>query len=925
MQSAGSTLDAALPQDAMSSSPAEDEWEVSTSTSSQQPGPAEAAARAALGWHDLCGHVSRFASTTLGRRTVLNDLPLGGSEAESLKLAAGARVREKVALFPSPNLSLHPLSLSLSLSRRPAPSSSSLSLFLSLTLTETAAASFIEGELGRELEFGGVSTASAASALTRAARGGLLSGPDLSAVASLAAGATRLAGAVRAAARAAEGMEIDGEATNPAAPLAKPFDGFDGAALKGLVREVATAIDEGGAVRDNASEALRTARLGVRTAAARARAAVKSAGGEVVERAGRFCVGLPDGAVPPRGAVLLGSSGGLAFYEPASAVAPNNALAAAAGQAASAEENVRWALTGGVADAAPLLRRALSLVVWADVTAARSRYGVWTGGILADFVPVGGGRGGGGSGGSGKGGRGARVAAARARRAGGPPTSTPPATDGGDGDGAADADAPYHVQLFQYRHPLLLGTHLIAAEAATRRARAGGAGAAAAAAAAGSALRSLSTRRRGGGGRAGGAAASAAPTPPELPPPPVPIDLAIKAGVRGVIITGPNTGGKTAALKALGLAALSARAGLPLPARAPARLPWFAAILADIGDGQSLGAGLSTFGGHLARVTALRKEAGPDALVLLDELGTGTDPAEGAALGAALLAALAAGGMRGAGLTLATTHAASLAELKAAQPGLFENAAAEFDAVALAPTHRLLWGLPGRSCGLDIAERLGLDADVVADARARLAGRNGAPGSSTLSSSPSSAVQGGAAEALDAARRAAEADADAATAAQASAAAARASASSLRASLAASAAAVDLETAASVGRAADAAAAELKRRATRRRKSGGDGGATSSSAAPIERPAIKTPRGTTRVMGANAGRFKKGGAAAGGRLAGRGPPPGWSPAVGDTVSVPRLKLVGKVVGVQGKQVTVSAGGLLGRASVGVGECEWAGR
>ena len=283
---------------------------------------------------------------------------------------------------------------------------------LFLHLPETAAAAFIEGELGRELEFGGVATASAASALTRAARGGLLSGPDLAAVASLAGGATRLSGAVRAAARAAEGMVIQppggggdeaSGALNPAAPLAKPFEGFDGSALKGLVRDVATAIDESGAVRDNASEALRTARLGVRTAAARARAAVKSAGGEVVERSGRFCVGLPDGATPPRGAVLLGSSGGLAFYEPASAVGPNNALAAAAGAASAAEENVRWGLTGVVAEAAPLLRRALALVVWADVTAARARYGVWVGGILADFVPVGGGRGGGAGGGAGKG------------------------------------------------------------------------------------------------------------------------------------------------------------------------------------------------------------------------------------------------------------------------------------------------------------------------------------------------------------------------------------------------------------------------------------------------------------------------------------------------------------------------------------------
>jgi len=796
--------------------------------------------------------------------------------------------------------------------------------------------------MGRELEFGGVATASAASALARAARGGLLSGRDLAAVASLADGAVRLTAAVRSAARAAEGMQVEERAggggagpggRNPAAPLAAPFQGFEASPLKGLARDVATSIDEGGEVRDGASEALRSARLGARTAAARARAAVKSAGGEVVERAGRFCVALPDGAVPPRGAVLLASSGGLAFYEPPSAVGPNNALAAAAGAAAAAEENVRWGLTGKVAEAAATVRRALDLLVWADVTAARSRYGVWVGGVLAEFVPVGGGRGGGGGGGGlGKGGRGARVGAARARRAGAaleaaaPPDSPPPSSPSSSSD---DDAGLYHVQLFQYRHPLLLGTHLIAAESAARRARAGGARTAAAASAAGSALRSLSTRRK-AGRAASGASPPSPPPAPDLPPPPVPIDLAIKSGVRCVTITGPNTGGKTAALKAAGLAALAARAGLPLPARAPARLPWFSAVLADIGDGQSLGAGLSTFGGHLARVGALRKEAGPAALVLLDELGTGTDPAEGAALGAALLAALAAGGPRGAGLTLATTHASALAELKAAQPSLFENAAAEFDASRCAPTHRLLWGLPGRSCGLDIAERLGLERRVIEDARARLAGKGpaGSGGGGGGGAAPMLlAVRGGAAEALDAARRAAEADTDAAAVAAASAVASRAEAATLRAAAVAAGAATDLETAAAVARAADRAAAELRKRASRRRKVGALTPPTDAPPAP--RPAVATPRGGTRVMGANTRAADRRGSAAAQAKAragsgGRPAPAGWTPAVGDTVTVPRLKLTGAVVAVSGKQVTVSAG-LLGRVAVKAGEVEWAGR
>jgi DNA mismatch repair protein MutS2 len=194
----------------------------------------------------------------------------------------------------------------------------------------------------------------------------------------------------------------------------------------------------------------------------------------------------------------------------------------------------------------------------------------------------------------------------------------------------------------------------------------------------------------------------------------VPVDLVIQPQTRVVAITGPNTGGKTVTLKTLGLAALMAKVGLFVPAREPVELPWFAQVLADIGDEQSLQQSLSTFSGHIRRIVrileALAGEAGavPLSLVLLDEVGAGTDPTEGSALAIALLKHLAGHD----GLTMATTHFGELKALKY-QDDRFENASVEFDVVSLSPTYRLLWGIPGRSNALAIAQRLGLGADVI--------------------------------------------------------------------------------------------------------------------------------------------------------------------------------------------------------------------
>nr|WP_293149357.1 endonuclease MutS2 [Microcoleus sp. bin48.metabat.b7b8b9.023] len=235
----------------------------------------------------------------------------------------------------------------------------------------------------------------------------------------------------------------------------------------------------------------------------------------------------------------------------------------------------------------------------------------------------------------------------------------------------------------------------------------------------------------------------------------VPVDLTISPQIRVVAITGPNTGGKTVTLKTLGLAALMAKAGMFVAAREPVELPWFDNILADIGDEQSLQQSLSTFSGHIRRISRIlevlktgekegerqaeRAEEGeensespipnaqfpmpdaqfpiPKSLVLLDEVGAGTDPSEGSALAIALLQYLAQHSL----LTIATTHFGELKALKY-QDSRFENASVEFDDSSMQPTYRLLWGIPGRSNALTIAKRLGLLASIVDEAQTYVGG-----------------------------------------------------------------------------------------------------------------------------------------------------------------------------------------------------------
>jgi DNA mismatch repair protein MutS2 len=194
----------------------------------------------------------------------------------------------------------------------------------------------------------------------------------------------------------------------------------------------------------------------------------------------------------------------------------------------------------------------------------------------------------------------------------------------------------------------------------------------------------------------------------------IPLDLALERETPVLVVSGPNTGGKTVALKTVGLLSLMAQSGLKIPAK-EAQLPLFRKVLIDIGDHQSISDSLSTFSARLANISAMSQEIVGPALVLLDEVGSGTDPEEGAALGASIIDFFR---RRGA-VVLATTHQQGIKAYAAHTPGV-TNGSMEFDEDSLRPLYRLRCGVPGRSGGLDIAERLGLPAEIVRQARGML-------------------------------------------------------------------------------------------------------------------------------------------------------------------------------------------------------------
>jgi DNA mismatch repair protein MutS2 len=195
----------------------------------------------------------------------------------------------------------------------------------------------------------------------------------------------------------------------------------------------------------------------------------------------------------------------------------------------------------------------------------------------------------------------------------------------------------------------------------------------------------------------------------------VPFDLVLEPQERTLLVSGPNTGGKTVLLKAVGLFAALAAAGMIPPIGSGSALPVFQQFFADIGDRQSIAASLSTFSAHVRILRRILDHADDGTLILLDEIGSGTDPVEGAALASATLVSLTGRGS----VTLATTHLGALKELATQSPGIV-NASLQFDAASLTPTYRLQKGVPGRSYGLAIARRLGVADSILNDAEARV-------------------------------------------------------------------------------------------------------------------------------------------------------------------------------------------------------------
>ena len=560
---------------------------------------------------------------------------------------------------------------------------------------QTQEAYQLESRAGGALSFEGIQDIG--TSLQRAELQGLLSGEELLAIATTLAGARQL--------RRIIDFQSDVPALKELAAQLRTYPELE--------QEIHRCIDDRAQVADRATPKLAGIRVQMRQLRDRIYQILQgilqrqsNAVQEqlITQRSGRFVIPVKapqKDAIP--GIVHDSSASGATLYvEPHSTVNLNNQMRQLLRQEQAEEEAVRRALTEQVAAVKPDLDRLLVVVTTLDLAAAKARYSFWLQANPPKFIEL------------------------------GEPELAPknPETEDEEKEDEENSENSQllirnlrsQITLRQLRHPLLVWQQQH-----------------------------------------------------EQGFPVVPVDLTIGPHIRVVAITGPNTGGKTVTLKTLGLAALMAKAGMFVAAREPVELPWFDNILADIGDEQSLQQSLSTFSGHIRRISRIlevlhnKSQAEgeensnlpitnsqqqdrevtdtqntvsalpilkpklqtpqpqipitnsqlpiPKSLVLLDEVGAGTDPSEGSALAIALLKYLAQHSL----LTVATTHFGELKALKY-QDSRFENASVEFDDNSMQPTYRLLWGIPGRSNALTIAKRLGLLASIVEEAQTYVGG-----------------------------------------------------------------------------------------------------------------------------------------------------------------------------------------------------------
>ncbi|KAM3319657.1 endonuclease MutS2 [Capsicum chacoense] len=457
---------------------------------------------------------------------------------------------------------------------------------------------------------------------------------------------------------------------------------------RSLVRLIQQLVDEDGSVKDSASFALKQSRDQVRLLERKLYQFMESiirngteetSSMEVSEIDGRWCIRAGFDQQTSFGGLLLSSASGTgSFVEPISAVPLNDALQQAKASVSKAEADVLLMITKKMKKEIDYIESIFSVMVKLDVINARARYSLAFGGAfpnlflqqeLDSFV--------------------ATDASLNARTSG----------------ALHPTRKKWTMYLPKAYHPLLLQKHQQALQKAMKDVK--------------NANVEIRRRKRPGENitleketnvNLQSLEAKVARMKEE---PPVPVDICVAHNTRVLVITGPNTGGKTICLKTVGLAALMAKSGLYVLASESVKIPWFDFVFADIGDEQSLSQSLSTFSGHLKQISKIRSHSTNMSLVLLDEVGAGTNPLEGAALGMSLLESFAESGSL---LTIATTHHGELKTLKYSNHA-FENACMEFDEMKLKPTYRILLGIPGLSNAINIAERLGIPDVIVYKAR----------------------------------------------------------------------------------------------------------------------------------------------------------------------------------------------------------------